>query len=174
MITIEQVSIENANEILAFEIENRCFFEATLPSRGNDYYILDNFMNIINEICEEQKNGSLYMNIIRNEFNEVVGRINLFLIKHEKYNRAFELGYRIAEKHQGKGYATSSVKALIKIAFKEYEIECIQALTSPKNAASQIILIKNGFSFVTKIPNDVEVNGIFEDSIVFEIENQIK
>lgn len=131
-------------------------------------------MVIVNEICEEQRKDSLYMNIIKNELNEIVGRINLFPIKHEKYNRAFELGYRISEKHQGKGYATESVNKLINIAFNEYAIECIQALTSPKNVASQIVLTKNGFSYVTRLKNDVEVNGIFEDSVVFEKIQQIE
>lgn len=168
MITIETVSHQNANEIYKFEIENRAFFESTLPSRGDDYYVTSNFESIIDSICEDQKAEHLYMNIIRNESNEMVGRINLFPIQIEPYNRAFELGYRIGEAHQGKGYASEAVRQLITLAFDTYGIDCIQALTSPNNIASQIILIKNGFAFIKRIPNDVEVNGVFEDSIVFE------
>lgn len=168
MILIEPVLKQNAKEIYKFEVENRAFFESTLPSRGDDYYVTSNFESIIDSICEEQKAEILYMNIIRNESNEMVGRINLFPIQIGTYNRAFELGYRIGEAHQGKGYASEAVKILTKLAFDTYGIDYIQALTSPNNIASQIILIKNGFSFIKRIPNDVEVNGAFEDSIVFE------
>ena len=168
MITIEPVSKQNASEIYKFENENRAFFESTLPSRGDDYYVPSNFENIIDSICEEQQAEVLYMNIIRNESNEMVGRINLFPIQTEPYNRAFELGYRIGEAHQGKGYASEAVKILTKLAFDTYGIDYIQALTSPNNIASQIILIKTGYVFIKRIPNDVEVNGAFEDSIVFE------
>jgi len=87
---------------------------------------------------------------------------------YETDNREFELGYRIGENHQGKGYASEAVRNLTKLAFDSYGIDYIQALTSPNNIASQIILIKNGFAFIKRIPNDVEVNGAFEDSIVFE------
>src|SRR3990167_3876743 len=143
MITIEPVTKQNANEIYKFEIENRAFFESTLPSRGDDYYAASNFESIIDSICEDQKSENLYMNIIRNESNEMVGRINLFPIQMEPYNRAFELGYRIGEAHQGKGYGSEAVKQLVKLAFDTYGIDYIQALTSPDNIASQIILIKN-------------------------------
>ncbi len=168
MITIEPVSHHNANEIYKFEIDNRAFFESTLPSRGDDYYESNNFKIIIDSICEDQKAENLYMNIIRNESNEMVGRVNLFPIQMEPYNRAFEVGYRIGEAHQGKGYASEAVRQITKLALDTYGIDYIQALTAPNNIASQIILIKNGFAFIKRIPNDVEVNGAFEDSIVFE------
>lgn len=168
MIILEKVSKENAKDIYTFEIENRHFFESSLPSRGDDYYKIDNFNQIISEICEEQELKSLYMNIIRNDLGEMVGRINLFPIKKDHFNTAFELGYRIAEKHQGKGYASEAVKQLLQLAFNDYDVDYIEALTSPKNVASQIILLKNGFSFVKRIQNDVSVNGVFEDSVVFE------
>lgn len=168
MIKIEPVSMANAKEILAFELENRSYFESMLPSRGDDYYVYENFIKIIGEICEDQRLGTLYMNIIRNAENEMVGRVNLFPIELEGHSRAFELGYRIAEKHQGKGYATEAVKQLMHLAFEVFEIDCVQALTAPHNLASQNILIKNDFAFIKRIPNDVEVNGVFEDSVVFE------
>ena len=168
MTTIEPVSKQNAKEIYKFEVENRAFFESTLPSRGDNYYVIEHFENTIDSICEDQKSENLYMNIIRNASNEMVGRINLFPIQMEPHNRAFELGYRIGEAHQGNGYASEAVRQLTKLAFDTYGIDYIQALTSPNNIASQIILIKNGFAFIKRILNDVEVNGAFEDSIVFE------
>lgn len=168
MVTIEPVSLKNAEEIYKFEVDNRTFFELSLPSRGDDYYTLSNFGNIINDIIYDQSKGVLFMNIIRNEQNEMVGRVNLFPIEHERFNRAFELGYRIGEKHQGKGYASEAIKIVCQQAFSSLGLDCIQALTSQKNLASQKVLAKNGFEFIKIIQNDVEVNGIWEDSVVFE------
>lgn len=167
MIHIQPVSKENALQIYAFEVENRLFFESQLPPRGDDYYVLEYFMHTIDLICEDQAKGELYMNIILNEANEMVGRVNLFPVTIEPYNRAFELGYRIGEAFQGRGYASAAAALLIEKAIHTYQIDILQAATAPDNVKSQRVLIKNEFKFVKRIEKDIEFKGRFEDSLLF-------
>lgn len=167
MIRIEPVSKENALQIYNFELANRQFFESHLPPRGEQYYELEHFMHTIALICEDQASGQLYMNIILNEANEMVGRVNLFPVDIPPYSRAFELGYRIGEDFQGRGYATQAAGLLIEKAQTLYGIDVLQAATSPENVKSQQVLIKNGFHFVKRIENDIEYNGQFEDSLLY-------
>lgn len=167
MIKIQPVSKENASLIYDFEVANRSFFEKSLPSRGDQYYELDHFMATIDLICEDQANELLYMNIILDKNGALVGRVNLFPVEILPYKRSFELGYRIGEAFEGKGYATLAAALLIEKAIKEYDIDILQAATSPDNIKSQKVLTKNGFEYVTRIENDIEMNGYFEDSLIF-------
>lgn len=76
-------------------------------------------------------------------------------------------GYRIGQKHGGKGYATAAVKLAVNEAFECHRIEQLEAGTSPSNRGSQIVLIKNGFEFVRREGQAVKVGDRLEDSIWF-------
>lgn len=166
-ITIELVSKSNAKEILDFEKENRSFFESIVPSRGDQYYEINYFMNIINGIVEEQAQGLCYMYLIRNESGAMVGRVNLVSVVRGIFQKA-ELGFRVGKKHNGKGYGTRAVKLAIDEAFNQYDLHRIEAGTSPQNTGSQIVLIKNGFQFVGRAKEVIKVNNKWEDSLLFE------
>lgn len=56
-----------------------------------------------------------------------------------------EIGYGIEEDHQGCGYATEAVSALVDRAFRQPGVLCVTAETEESNAASQRVLKKNGF-----------------------------
>ncbi|MDO4813204.1 MAG: GNAT family N-acetyltransferase [Eubacteriales bacterium] len=56
-----------------------------------------------------------------------------------------EIGYGIAEDHQGCGYATEAVSALVDWAFKQPHATCVTAETEESNIASQRVLQKSGF-----------------------------
>ncbi|MBS4537488.1 GNAT family N-acetyltransferase [Clostridium sp. D2Q-11] len=166
-ITIELISRSNAIEVLEFERENRQFFESTLPSRGDKYYEEEFFMEIIEEIIEEQTEGQCYMYVIRNELGKVVGRVNLFSVVRGMFEKA-EIGYRIGQKHNGKGYATKAVELAIDEGFNKYNLHRIEAGTSPNNIGSQIVLIKNGFQFIGRTRDVIRINNKWEDGILFE------
>ena len=56
-----------------------------------------------------------------------------------------EIGYGIAENHQGCGYATEAVSALAGWAFNQPGVSCVTAETEASNIASQKVLKKSGF-----------------------------
>lgn len=56
-----------------------------------------------------------------------------------------EIGYGIAENHQGCGYATEAVSALVDWALKQPGATCVTAETEESNIASQRVLKKSGF-----------------------------
>ncbi|MBQ3386396.1 MAG: GNAT family N-acetyltransferase [Eggerthellaceae bacterium] len=61
-----------------------------------------------------------------------------------------EIGYGILDEHQGQGYATEAVKAVLTWAFAQHGVTAIEAETDPGNASSQRVLAKCGF-----VPNGV-------------------
>ncbi|MCS5422524.1 MULTISPECIES: GNAT family N-acetyltransferase [Psychrilyobacter] len=172
-ITIEMISKSHAEELLKFERENRDFFEVNLPPRADEYYCLENLQKILDEIIMEQEDGLCYMYLIRNESNEIIGRVNLFSVIRGILQKA-EIGYRIGEEYNGCGYATKAVKLVIDKAFNEHNLHRIEAGTSPANIGSQIVLIKNGFEFIGRTRQVININEKWEDGIIFEKINDIK
>ena len=166
-IIINLLKESDAQELFTFELKNRAFFERVGFPRGDNYYELDNFNTIIKESVEEQEKGLVYMYLIKEHSGKIVGRVNLVSIVRGNFNKA-ELGYRIGEQHQGKGYGTRAVKLVLDEAVNTHKFHRIEAGTSPDNIGSQIVLIKNGFQFVGRYNKYIHYNGKWRDSIYFE------
>lgn len=62
-----------------------------------------------------------------------------------------EIGYGIADKYRGCGYATEAVSALVDWALRQPGVVCIKAETEKSNIASQKVLKKVGFISTGKI-----------------------
>lgn len=166
-IIIKLLDKSDTEELFMFEVKNKTFFEITCLPRGNNYYELTNFTTIVKELVDEQDKGLLYMYLIYDTYGKIIGRVNLVSIIRGDFNKA-ELGYRIGEEYQGKGYATSAVKLVLDEAINKHKLNRIEAGTSPDNIASQIVLIKNGFEFFGRTTNHIYLNGKWCDSVNFE------
>ncbi|MBU3146745.1 GNAT family N-acetyltransferase [Clostridium sp. CF012] len=162
---LEEADIQ---ELFKFEIENRAFFERMGFDRGDSYYEINNFNAIIKALVEEQENGLAFMYLIRDYKGKIIGRVNLVSVVRGSFNKA-ELGYRIGEDYQGRGYATKAVNLAICEAASKHKLHRVEAGTSPYNIGSQIVLVKNGFQFTGRNSKYIYKNGKWHDSIIFEI-----
>ncbi|KEK23410.1 GNAT family N-acetyltransferase [Bacillus gaemokensis] len=153
-IYIEKLKKQDAEELFVFECYNREFFEKTVPSRGEDYYVYEVFQRKHDELLKEQEEGTSYFYLIRNLKNRIVGRINLVDI--EKEQQLGYLGYRVGEEFIRKGIAVQAVKLLLGQA-KKHQINEIYAKTTKDNLASQKVLEKTGFS---RVPLDQKTDFI--------------
>jgi ribosomal-protein-alanine N-acetyltransferase len=166
-ISIKRLSLDDADSLFKFEIENRSYFNTIGLSRSDSYYNRDSFQEIIESLVGEQEKDIHYMYLVMNTQGEVIGRVNLTDVIKEPLNKA-ELGYRIGEKHQGKGFATAAVKLVMKQAYLVHKLHRIEAGTSPQNIGSQIVLIKNGFHVVGKYIQYILKSDGWADSLLFE------
>ena len=157
-ILINLLEESDSQELFTFELKNRAFYERVGFPRGDNYYELNIFNTMIKEIIEDQEKGLVYMYLIKDHNGMITGRINLLSIVRGSFNKA-ELGYRIGEEHQGKGYATSAVKLILDKAVNNHKLHRIEAGTTPDNIGSQIVLIKNGFQFVGRYNKYIYKNG---------------
>lgn len=60
-------------------------------------------------------------------------------------NGAVEIGYGVSDEHQGHGYATEAVEAVVAWALQQPNVTTIEAETEFENKASQRVLEKCGF-----------------------------
>ncbi|NJN85096.1 MAG: GNAT family N-acetyltransferase [Leptolyngbyaceae cyanobacterium SL_7_1] len=65
-------------------------------------------------------------------------------------SRAVEIGYSVAPAYQGRGFATSAVRQLIKIAFESTLVDSVCAHTLAERNASMRVLEKCGMTKVSE------------------------
>ena len=166
-VTLHPIAATDAAELLRFETENRAFFERSIAGADDEFYTLGSIERFIAERAEEWAEGSSYYYLVRDVAGELVGRVSLFDVQRGPIQAA-EIGYRMAERHSDKGYAKAAVAQVVRDAFGPYGLHRLEAATSPKNVASQTVLLKNGFEFWGRARRSYRLSGVWEDTVMFE------
>ncbi|MFE4608153.1 GNAT family N-acetyltransferase [Streptomyces niveus] len=141
---LQLLRLDHAPAILAFERENRAYFAASIPDRGDAYFT--DFAALHAERLAEQETGLCYFHVLVTgdgevAGGEVVGRVNLVDVE----DGVAELGYRIAEKAAGQGLATDAVRQICVLAAETYGLSALRAKTTDDNTASHAVLTRTGF-----------------------------
>ncbi|MFJ9210826.1 N-acetyltransferase [Streptomyces sp. L-9-10] len=131
---------DHAPALLAFERENRAYFAASIPDRGEEYFT--RFDERHRDLLAEQEAGVCYFHLLIGAAGEVLGRVNLVDVA----DGAADLGYRIAERAAGRGLATSAVREVCGLAADRYGLTALRAATTLDNAASRAVLARTGFT----------------------------
>lgn len=85
------------------------------------------------------------------------------------YSCKAELGYVIAKKYWGNGFATQAIKLAIHSGFQDLKVERIEAYVDPCNLASQRALEKNHFFREGYLKNWIVHKGILKDRYLYAI-----
>ncbi|MFE7354020.1 GNAT family N-acetyltransferase [Streptomyces sp. NPDC057543] len=136
---LQRLRPDHAPALFAFEQENRAFFAASVPDRGDDYFT--HFAARHAALLAEQNAGICHFHVLVNDEGEILGRFNLVDVA----DGSAELGYRVAEKATGHGVATATVRRLCTLAAEEYGLTTLRAATTLDNPASQTVLTRAGF-----------------------------
>ncbi|HEX4204166.1 MAG TPA: GNAT family N-acetyltransferase, partial [Ktedonobacteraceae bacterium] len=136
---LQLVRLDHAPALLAFERENRAYFAAVIPDRGDEFFA--EFDTRHAQLLAQQAARTDYFYLLVAEGGEVVGRVNLFKVT----DGSAELGYRIAQKAAGQGLATAAVRKVCELAATEYGLTRLRARVTLDNPASRKVLEHNGF-----------------------------
>ena len=146
---LERLRPDHAPALLDFELENRAYFAASIPDRGDDYFA--SFDERHRELLGWQADGTDLPHVLVEADGTIVGRVNLF----EVAGGSASLGYRIAERAAGRGLATAAVRQLCALAAGQYGLTELRAAAKVDNIASRTVLTRNGFVPV----GETELNG---------------
>ena len=142
---LQLVRFDHAPALLVFEQENRAYFAASVPDRGDEFFA--EFDTRHAQLLARQDAGVDYFHLLVTEGGEVVGRVNLY----EVADGSAELGYRIAQKAAGQGLATAAVHKVRELAATEYGLSRLRARVTLDNPASRKVLEHNGFVAVGEL-----------------------
>jgi [ribosomal protein S5]-alanine N-acetyltransferase len=136
---LQLVRPDHASALLAFELENRAYFAASVPDRGDDYFAT--FAERHRELLAWQAEGTNLFHVLVEASGAIVGRINLFDVA----DGSADLGFRMAERAAGRGLATAAVRQLCALAVAEYGLSELRAAARVENVASRTVLNRTGF-----------------------------
>jgi ribosomal-protein-alanine N-acetyltransferase len=136
---IERLRPGHAAAVLAFERENRAYFAASVPDRGDAYF--REFQQRFDDLLAEQEAGICHFHVVVDDKGAVLGRVNLVDVA----DGSAELGFRIAEKAAGQGLATAAVNQVCTIATHDYGLRTLRASAATANAGSRAVLTRVGF-----------------------------
>jgi ribosomal-protein-alanine N-acetyltransferase len=100
--------------------------------------------------------------------DELVGRVQLSGITLGAFQNA-HLGYFVAERHNGRGYATDAVRQAVDAAFGPLELHRVQAAVMPRNVASVRVLEKVGFREEGFALRYLRIAGAWEDHKLYAV-----
>ncbi|MFE8702149.1 GNAT family N-acetyltransferase [Cytobacillus sp. FJAT-54145] len=167
-IRIEALKKGDEDQLFAFECENREFFESMVPGRGEEYYEFTHFSKVLDALLKEQQEGTDYYYLIKNDINQIVGRMNLVNINSEELSA--QVGYRIGEKFLGQGIASKALNLLINEGTQK-KVHTFHAKTTSNNIPSQKVLEKNKF-VLSQIEKDaISLNGEKADFFHYHLKN---
>lgn len=97
-----------------------------------------------------KENGIGRWAVIDKFTQEFIGWSGIKLIKEpmNNHNNFYEIGYRLLEKHWGKGIATETTIALLEYAFENLKTEKVYAICHIENEGSKNVLLKSGLKLI--------------------------
>jgi [ribosomal protein S5]-alanine N-acetyltransferase len=137
--------VSDAADLLRLNIENRSFFAPREARRADDYYTLERQQAYIDETQKRlaERSGATF-GVFLCESDELVGFLGLFGVIRGGFQEA-RIGYMLAERHSGRGYATQAVELAIAYAFETLDLHRIETGVQLDNPASMRVLTKAGF-----------------------------
>jgi ribosomal-protein-alanine N-acetyltransferase len=152
---------DDAEELAALYRANRAFLAPFEPDRADEFYTAGHQRRRIERIGRDLWRWAIL------DGGEMVGMIALVDVVREEVQLG-NVGYFVAERHNGQGYATSAVADVVAFAFGEAGLHRIEAGTLVDNYASQRVLEKNGFERFGLARKLLKINGEWRDHVLFE------
>ncbi|WP_433571588.1 GNAT family N-acetyltransferase [Streptomyces sp. CA-251247] len=136
---LQRLRADHAPALLAFELENRDYFAASVPDRGDDYFAQFDARHAA--LLADQAAGLDHFHLLVGADGEVLGRVNLVDVA----DGSAELGFRIAKSAARQGLATSAVRRICALAAGEYGLTSLRARATLDNEGSRAVLVRAGF-----------------------------
>ncbi|MFF4170860.1 GNAT family N-acetyltransferase [Streptomyces sp. NPDC001744] len=163
MAVLERLRPDHAPALLVFERENRDYFAASVPDRGDAYFA--GFAEHHRALLAEQETGTVRFHVLVGEGGEILGRFNLVDVA----DGSAELGYRVAERATGRGVATAGVREVCRLAREEYGLSRLTAVTTLDNAGSRAVLGRIGFGAVGSVTLGGRAGTAYELDLVYGV-----
>ncbi len=141
--SVRELRLTDAPALLAFEADNREWFESHIAARDEAFYSLAGVVAHINDYLSGLARGVWHPFVIEDACGAIVGRANLKDI--DGAGRCAQVGYRIAHAACGQGLATLALRHLISEAQGRWRLTQLVAQVIRGNLGSSKVLLKCGF-----------------------------
>ncbi|WP_199837578.1 GNAT family N-acetyltransferase [Streptomyces caniscabiei] len=162
-VVLREFSLEDVDDVLAIIGDDTVTTWLSFDSRNRDQAVA--MVEGTLERAQQEPRTEFYLGVARHDDDRVIGFARIGLSGAQ----AGKLGYAIAAKEWGRGYATHAAHALVTYAFKELQLHRITAAIGPDNAASIAVVQQLGFAREGVLRDHVFTNGAWRDSVLFSV-----
>jgi ribosomal-protein-alanine N-acetyltransferase len=164
---IRTLQAGDAERLLAFEVENRDWFEQHVEARGAAFYTDDGVAAHIAAYLRDHAAGLMHPCVLVADDGAIIGRANLRRI--DTLAGTGEVGYRIARSQARKGLASGALEHLKELARTRYGLRMLNAWIAADNLGSARVMEKCGFTRAALTPPEaVTVNGHAHNSYLYQ------
>jgi [ribosomal protein S5]-alanine N-acetyltransferase len=147
---------------------NREFLASTSPLRPDEHFTDEGQERAALDSLQSAENGTALPLVIVDRIGNLVGTLNINSIIRGAFQSA-SIGYWVSEDHNGRGVASAAVAAAKRIASDRLGLHRLQAETLVDNAASQRVLLKNGFVRYGQAPDYLKIAGRWQHHLLFQV-----
>lgn len=126
---------------------------------------IEEFINQGFEVAENTPHTWVQFAVCLRE-GQMIGDVGIHFLGDDNH---VEIGYSIAPKFQGRGYATEAVEALVDHIFSDLKKHRITASIDPGNIKSEALLLRLGFRKEAHFIKSILFNGIWVDDVIYAI-----
>ena len=150
------LQLDDVKRLLAFERDNRDWFEQFIPPRNEAIYTPEGVETHIIDCLAKYIQQIYHPNVLVDLDGNIIGRANLIDI--DGAAGCTKIGYRIARHHVGTGLATGAV-AQLKVLAAQRGLTLLNAYVTVENHASARVLEKSGFVKGERVPGMTVLKG---------------
>jgi [ribosomal protein S5]-alanine N-acetyltransferase len=163
-VTLRQPGVSDAAPLAALLVTQRSYLAPYEPTRPPHFFTTDGQRDRIRMLVDPVTATRMFLIL---DDDEIVGTLSLSRIAGWPLSAA-NVGYWVACDHAGRGIATRAVGLAVDYAFATLGLHRLEAGTLLTNSASQRVLERNGFRVIGLSRGYLEINGRFEDHLLFE------
>lgn len=166
--TIRTLQADDVERLLAFESDNRTWFEQHVEARAADFYSPAGVAAHIADYLDSYQAGTMHPCVLTSDDGAVIlGRANLRRI--DRATGSGEVGYRIGHAQARQGLGSLALMHLMELARTQYGLRRLDAWISLQNLGSRRVVEKCGFTRdALAAPVLVQVNGAERASHLYQ------
>ncbi len=134
-----------------------------------------NYDEVRHKFLENRKTDDRHFGVFTKDGDDFLGRItvrNFHLMQQDAEKNSVFLSFWLSPEHQGKGFGTEILTEVCRYCIVDLKVRKIFAGTFSENKASQGLLLKTGFREIGTLRKHYLKNGIFYDSVRYELLNE--
>lgn len=164
---VRSLTLHDCAAWLQARTKNYSYLQEREPIWDMDSLTYQAYYRLINDLMSSFTIGNYYsFGVFHKETNAVMGGFEISNIMYWPKQSA-TIGYWIGQEHSRQGYATEVLANVAHWAFKQFNLVKIEAGTMLSNIASQTVLKKAGFSHEGHSRSYGEINGVYEDHLLW-------
>jgi len=168
MTVIRTLQADDTERLLAFETDNRAWFEQHVEARPRAFYSAAGVAAHIADYLDSYHAGAMHPCVLTSDDGSaIIGRANLRRI--DRAAGSGEVGYRIGHAQARQGLGSLALLHLMELARKQYGLRRLDAWISPQNLGSWRVVEKCGFTRdALAAPVLAQVNGADRASHLYQ------